>query len=150
MCAAWRGSARRLTFRPSGRLPPRRPGRSNRGLKGCPVTTCSRWSANRSARTGICATDWSYGPAGPDLGDVRARVRELLTVGGFSRYGEIECTDAQAYFCPVDEVGGVIDGLIDGGQAAEAAAAMYAAELLPGGYTHMMIARELDQAGRVG
>ena len=195
-------------------------------------------------------------------------MRELLTVGGFSRYGEIECTDAQAYSCQVDEVVGVIDGLIDGGQAAEAAAiaeealcavvqaleqaddsdgwigagaqaladahahacaaapadparlaawlagfvlgdgqmlgdfdagayhdalgergkaeyrrlinqawqknpsgwhekylmqellradgdvdalvAMYAAELLPGGYTHLMIARELDQAGRVG
>jgi uncharacterized Zn finger protein len=32
----------------------------------------------------------------------------------------------------------------------DALVAMYAAELLPGGYTHLMIAQELDQAGRVG
>src|ERR1039457_2579033 len=59
--------------------------------------------------------------AGPDLSDVRARVRELLDVSGFSRYGAIEYADARAYSSQVDEVLPVIDGLIDGGQAAEAA-----------------------------
>ena len=59
--------------------------------------------------------------AGPDLSDVRARVRELLDVRGFSRYGAIEYADARAYSSQVDEVLPVIDGLIDGGQAAEAA-----------------------------
>jgi uncharacterized Zn finger protein len=60
--------------------------------------------------------------AGPDLSDVRDRVRELLDVRGFSRYGAIEYADARAYSSQVDEVLPVIDGLIDGGQAAEAAA----------------------------
>jgi len=59
--------------------------------------------------------------AGPDLGDVRARVRELLDVRGFSRYGAIEYADAQAYSAQVDEVAAVIDGLTGGGRAAEAA-----------------------------
>jgi SWIM zinc finger len=59
--------------------------------------------------------------AGPDLSDVRARVRELLDVSGFSRYGAIEYADARAYSSQADEVLPVIDGLIDGGQAAEAA-----------------------------
>jgi uncharacterized Zn finger protein len=58
--------------------------------------------------------------AGPDLSNVRARVGELLDVRGFSRYGAIEYTDAQAYSSQVGEVVAVIDGLIDSRQAADA------------------------------
>src|SRR6266851_5750061 len=59
--------------------------------------------------------------AGSDLSAVRARVHELLDVGSVSRHGYIEYADAHAYSGQVDDVVAVIDGLIDGGQAAEAA-----------------------------
>ena len=58
--------------------------------------------------------------AGPDLGNVRARVGELLDVRSFSRYGFIEYADAQAYSSQVDEVVAVIDSLIGSRQSADA------------------------------
>ena len=59
--------------------------------------------------------------AGSDLGAARARVRELLDVRTVSRYGYIEYADAHAYSGQVNEVVAMIDGLIDRGQATEAA-----------------------------
>jgi len=76
--------------------------------------------------------------AGPDLGDVRARVRELLDLRGVSRYGSIEYADAPTYSGQVDEVVAVLDGLIDGGHSAEAASI--------GGHALSAVVEALEQA----
>jgi len=57
-----------------------------------------------------------------DLGAVNERVRELLDARGTSQYGYIEYADSQAYSEQIDEVVIAIDGLIDAGHGAEAAA----------------------------
>jgi hypothetical protein len=60
--------------------------------------------------------------AGSDLGAVQARVRELLDARGVSQYGYIEYADTLAYSGQVDEVVIAINGLIDAGHGAQAAA----------------------------
>ncbi|WP_232247820.1 SWIM zinc finger family protein [Kitasatospora azatica] len=58
--------------------------------------------------------------AGADLGQMRARIADLLAVGRFSRYGYVEYADAHAYARQAGEAVEAISALTDTGQAGQA------------------------------
>lgn len=58
--------------------------------------------------------------AGADLGQMRARIADLLAVGRFSRYGHVEYADAHAYADQAGEAVAAISALTTGGQAGQA------------------------------
>lgn len=55
-----------------------------------------------------------------DLAEVRARIRELLDIGPFARYGYVEYADARAYADQAAQVVSVLDAVTDSGRADEA------------------------------
>ncbi|MEU9914732.1 hypothetical protein [Streptomyces sp. NPDC051001] len=55
-----------------------------------------------------------------DLAEVRARIRELLDIGPFARYGYVEYADARAFADQAAQVVCAIDAVTDSGQANEA------------------------------
>ncbi|MGF1425626.1 SWIM zinc finger family protein [Kitasatospora sp. LaBMicrA B282] len=58
--------------------------------------------------------------AGADLGQMRARIADLLAVGRFSRYGYVEYAEARAYADQAGEAVAAISALTDTGQAGQA------------------------------